>query len=152
MNNCGLHRSGPFSRSGNRRQGLHLATQKQIMRGERLILQPPKKLLCTLQPFFSPTRSTIISKPRKKKAFGKFQRTQWWRMKECISVERRPVILSERVIIAIKAGWAIGTVWLLLPASTSLIKWITICSCASVQVISTEKEKYLAYLHNNWSS
>ena len=35
----------------------------------------------------------------------------------------RPLILSERVIIAIKAGWAIEAVCVLgIPASTSLIK------------------------------
>ena len=34
----------------------------------------------------------------------------------------RPLILSERVIIAIKAGWAIEAMWVLgIPASTSLI-------------------------------
>lgn len=35
----------------------------------------------------------------------------------------RPLILSERVIIAIKAGWAVEVVGVLgIPASTSLLK------------------------------
>lgn len=46
----------------------------------------------------------------------------------------RPVIVRERVIVAIKVGHAHEAVWVLgKPASNSLIKWITYCGHASVQ-------------------
>lgn len=60
----------------------------------------------------------------------------------------RPLILSERVIMAIKAGWATEAVCVLgIHASTSLIIRITDCSPASVLTLYSTDENQRKPLH-----